>query len=422
MASNRSKLQPVRGTQDSLPLDCSLLRYVEDTAFQVASRYGFGEIATPIFEYTEVFSRTLGNTSDIVTKEMYTFEDRGGDSLTLRPEGTAGVARSVISNGLTQDMPIKLFYRGPMFRYERPQKGRRRQFQQVGIEIIGASDAQADIETISLGQHFLKELGLDKKTTLEINTLGDLASREIYRESLVSYLSDYQADLSDDSLIRLAQNPLRVLDSKNEKDREIISGAPVLKNSLNDESKKLFDQVLKGLEQLNIKYVINDKLVRGLDYYSHTAFEFTSTALGAQNTVLAGGRYDGLTKQMGGTEIPGIGWAAGVERLTLLLNKTPSLDRPISVIPVSGNLVFKAMKLAHQLRQEGFNIDLGYSGNLKKRMKRANKVNSYTSIIIGEDELSRNKCLIRDMDSGEQNEVDLGNLEQYLRKNKENLQ
>ena len=422
MVSNRSKLQPVRGTQDSLPLECNLLRYVEETAFKIACRYGFGEIATPIFEYTEVFSRTLGNSSDIVTKEMYTFEDRGGDSLTLRPEGTAGVARAIISNGMAQDLPTKLFYRGPMFRYERPQKGRRRQFQQVGIEIIGASEPQADIETISLGYHLLKELGLDKKTTLEINTLGDPSSRAAYRGRLVDYLSSYQTSLSDDSLIRLTQNPLRILDSKNQKDQEIVSGAPLLKNSLNDQSRKFFDEILKGLDQLNIKYKLNEKLVRGLDYYTHTAFEFTSSTMGAQNTVLAGGRYDGLIKQMGGDEIPGVGWAAGVERLTLLLDQSPSLDRPISVIPVTNNLTSEALNLAYQLRKKGFNIDLSYTGNLKKRMKRANKVNSYVAILIGEDELSRNKSLIRNMDSGEQVEVCFDNLEEYLKTNSESLQ
>lgn len=422
MVSKRSKLQPARGTQDSLPVECNLLRYVEETAFKIVSRYGFGEISTPIFENTEVFARTLGNTSDIVTKEMYTFKDRGKDSVTLRPEGTAGVARAIISNGLIQDLPIKLFYRGPMFRYERPQKGRRRQFQQVGIEIIGASEPQADIETISLGHHLLRELGLSSKTTLEINTLGDPGSRAAYREKLVNYLSNYKANLSEDSLVRLTQNPLRILDSKSQKDQEILTEAPLLKNSLNDQSKKFFDEILSGLDQLSIKYKINDRLVRGLDYYTHTAFEFTSTALGAQNTVLAGGRYDGLINKMGGPEISGIGWAAGVERLILLLDHFPSLERPISVIPITKSLTSRALNLAYQLRQNGFNIDFGYDGNLKKRMKRANKVNSYAAILIGEEELSLNNILIRNMDSGEQLEICIDNLEEYLKKNRDRLQ
>jgi len=414
MTSNSSKLQPVRGTQDAMPHENKLFRYIEETAFKVACRYGFGEISTPIFEFTEVFSRTLGDNSDIVTKEMYTFKDRGGDYLTLRPEGTAGVARAVISNGLAQDLPLKLFYRGPMFRYERPQKGRRRQFQQVGIEIIGVSETQADIETIALGQHFLADLGIDKGLTLEINTLGDLESRTTYRGCLVDYLSDYQSKLSKDSALRLSQNPLRILDSKNEDDREIVAGAPLLKDSLNDASKRLFDDLLNGLTQLKLEYIVNDKLVRGLDYYSHTAFEFTSRSLGAQSSVLAGGRYDGLISQMGGPEIPGIGWAAGVERLSLLLDNTHFLDRPISVIPVNKDLTNEAINLADRLRRKGFNVELGYSGNLSKRMKRANKANSCAVIILGADEFLRNKSLVRDMDSGEQVEVSLEHLNKHL--------
>ena len=250
MASHNSSFQPVRGTQDILPKENALFRRVEETAFKVARRYGFGEITTPIFEFTEVFARTLGNASDIVTKEMYTFEDRGGDSLTLRPEGTAGVARAFISNGLSQDLPLKLFYRGPMFRYERPQNGRRRQFRQVGVEIIGVADTQADIETISLGQHFLTELGLENRITLELNTLGDTESRANYRKRLVAYLANYKDILSKDSLAKVEKNPLRILDSKNDGDRKIIAEAPLLMDSLNDSSRRFFDDLMDGLRRL----------------------------------------------------------------------------------------------------------------------------------------------------------------------------
>jgi len=414
MASYSSNLQPVRGTQDILPKENALIRRVEETAFKVARRYGFGEITTPIFEFTEVFGRTLGNTSDIVTKEMYTFEDRSGDSLTLRPEGTAGVARAFISNGLAQDIPLKLFYRGPMFRYERPQKGRRRQFRQVGVEIIGISDTQADIETISLGQHFLAELELENAITLELNTLGDTESRIAYRKRLLAYMSDYKDILSKDSLAKLDKNPLRILDSKDVGDRKIIADAPLLKDSLNDTSRRFFDDLLDGLRRLQIEFIVNDKLVRGLDYYGHTAFEFTSKNLGAQSAVLAGGRYDNLISQMGGPETPGIGWAAGVERLTLLLGQTQDSDRPISVIPVNKEMVNEAFDLANQLRRKGFSIELGYSGNLSKRLKRANKINASAVVLLGEDEASRDVGMVRDMDTGEQIEVPLERIDNYL--------
>tara|TARA_B100000315_G_scaffold254809_1_gene296657 strand:- start:5332 stop:6576 length:1245 start_codon:yes stop_codon:yes gene_type:complete len=409
-----TSLKPVRGTQDILPAESRLFRRVEETAFEVAERYGFGEITTPIFEFTEVFSRTLGDTSDIVTKEMYTFEDKGGDQITLRPEGTAGVARAFISNGLQQDLPLKLFYRGPMFRYERPQKGRRRQFRQVGVEILGVATPQADIETISIAQTFLEELGLKNNITLELNSLGDSASRNAYRDELVKYLSGHQDKLSKDSLERLTRNPLRILDSKDESDQAIVVNAPRLQDSLNDASQSFFEDLCEGLYKLGIAFEHNTNLVRGLDYYCHTAFEFTTTDLGAQGTVLAGGRYDGLVGQMGGSETPGIGWAAGVERLTLLLDDGVEAKRPIVVIPVGGEAESEALVVTEMLRKKGYRVDLGYSGNLKKRMKRANQLNAAAAILLGEDELTRNVGTLRDMDSGEQKEVSLETLEDHL--------
>ncbi len=409
-----SRLQPVRGTRDLLPDEARRHRLVEDVAWRVARLYGFGEIATPIFEFTEVFARTLGDTSDIVTKEMYTFNDRGGDSLTLRPENTAGVARAFISNGLQQSLPLKLFYRGPMFRYERPQKGRLRQFHQVGVELLGVEAARADVEVIALAAQVLADLGLGGRVTLELNSLGDAESRAAYRETLVAYLETRHAELSEDSRARLRRNPLRVLDSKDEGDRAVVAEAPLLSDSLNDSSRAFLDDLLNGLETAGVAYVLNPRLVRGLDYYCHTAFEFTSTDLGAQGTVLAGGRYDELITQMGGPPTPGIGWAAGVERLAMLAEGLADADRPVAVIPVGAAAEPEALRTAQRLRGRGVAVDLGYSGNLKKRLKRANAVNAGTAVMLGEDELARGVATLRDLDAGTQTEVALTELDTFL--------
>ena len=407
-------LKPVRGTQDILPEENRRYRLVEDIALGVADRYGFGEISTPIFEFTEVFSRTLGDSSDIVTKEMYTFQDKGSDSITLRPEGTAGIARAFISNGLQQQLPIKFFYRGPMFRYERPQKGRRRQFHQVGIETLGIISPHADIEAISLAKTFLEELGLGDEISLELNSLGDNESRSVYNQELKAYFNDHKQKLSGQSLKRLEKNPLRILDSKEVEDQMVITNAPRLQDSFNDRSRDFFAELCGGLQELNIQYQHNHNLVRGLDYYSHTAFEFTTKDLGAQGTVLAGGRYDSLINQMGGPETPGIGWAAGVERLALLLNNNVKTKRAIAVIPVGKGTETEALVLTEKLRKNGFHIDLGYSGNLKKRMKRANEQNAIAVIFIGESESTRKVVKLKNMDSGDQIEIPLEALEQQL--------
>ena len=283
-----------------------------------------------MFEFTDVFARTLGDVSDIVTKEMYTFQDRGGESLTLRPENTAGVVRAFLSNGLSQHVPLKLFYRGSMFRYERPQKGRLRQFHQVGVELLGVAEPLADVEVIALGADFLGTLGLDDKVVLELNTLGDSESRLAYRGVLVEYLQAHRDRLSEDSLTRLDRNPLRVLDSKDERDRAVVTDAPLITDSLNAASREFFDELTSLLGQIGVGYHLNPKLVRGLDYYCHTTFEFTTEALGAQGAVLAGGRYDGLVEQMGGPATPGTGWAAGVERLMMLIDEAPPAPRPVA--------------------------------------------------------------------------------------------
>ena len=409
-----AQLQAVRGTQDVLPDENRLFRRVQETARNVAAQYGYGEISTPIFEFSDVFKRTLGDTSDIVTKEMYTFEDKGGDSITLRPEGTAGVARAFISNGLAQHVPLKLFYQGPMFRYERPQKGRRRQFHQVGVEVLGIAEPLGDVEVISLGNHFLAELGISDQVTLEINSLGDSESRANYREKLVAYLSQFGDELSVDSRERLDRNPLRILDSKDDGDRVIVADAPMLKDHLNDDSRAFFDTVCDRLTTIGISYQVNPRLVRGLDYYCHTAFEFTTEALGAQGTVLAGGRYDGLIEQMGGRETAGTGWAAGIERLSMLIGEGAPEARPIAVIPIGENAEVPALQLTDRLRHAGYTVDLGYSGNLNRRMKRANRLNARVAILLGEDELSRSVGMLRDMENGDQTEVPLEDVEKAL--------
>jgi histidyl-tRNA synthetase len=400
-----SSLRPVRGTHDIVGEAALRHRKVIETGRGVAARYGYREVATPIFEFTEVFARTLGETSDIVTKEMYTFEDRGGDRVTLRPEYTAGIARAFISGALGQQLPIKLFASGPMFRYERPQKGRLRQFHQIDVEILGAAEPQADVEVIALGARILAELGLQGQVILELNSLGDPASRRAYRDELVGFLARYRDDLSPESRERLERNPLRILDSKDERDREILAGAPSLADSLNQPSCAFFAEVQAGLDALSISHRINPRLVRGLDYYTHTAFEFTTTALGAQGAVLAGGRYDGLVATMGGPDTPGIGWAAGVERLAMLLAKTPAAPRPIAVVPIGDGTILPALQLAEELRAAGHHVELGFRGKVGQRLKRAAQQNARHAILLGEDELAAGKVVLRDLDRGEQQEV-----------------
>ncbi len=401
------QLQPIRGTHDILPDQSRRHRHVVETAWQLAERYGYAEISTPIFEFTEVFKRTLGGTSDIVTKEMYTFPDRSGAEITLRPEGTAGIARALISGGLGQSLPLKFFYAGPMFRYERPQKGRLRQFHQIGIELLGAASPMADVEVIALAAHTLDALGVLESTVLELNTLGDRESRSAYRDVLVAYFSDHRERLSADSIRRLEQNPLRILDSKNKGDREVVAEAPIFSDYLTEDATAFFSSVCQGLDNIGIAYQLNSRLVRGLDYYCHTAFEFTTEALGAQGTVLAGGRYDGLVETMGGPMTPGVGWAAGIERLTMLDGTESKAPRAVAVIPVGADAEAEAFKITQRLRREGIAADMGFSGNLSRRMKRANRIGASFAVIVGADELARNAATLRDMDTGAQEEVAL---------------
>ena len=407
-------LQPVRGTHDILPDQARRHRAVVETARATASLYGFDEISTPIFEFTEVFRRTLGDTSDIVTKEMYTFADRGGEEITLRPEATAGIARALISGGLSQHLPLKYFLTGPMFRYERPQKGRLRQFHQIDVEILGVAEPLADIEVVAVGAHVLEALGVLDKTTLELNTLGDARSRDAYRAVLVEYLSDHRDKLSQDSRERLGRNPLRFLDSKDQGDRLIVDGAPVYSDHLTDEAAGFFAEVRHGLDALGIAYTLNPRLVRGLDYYCHTAFEFTTEQLGAQGAVIAGGRYDGLVEIMGGPATPGIGWAGGIERLAMLAAADPPPPPTIAMVPVGEAAESAALALTHRLRHAGFRIELGYRGNLSKRMKRANKLGAVAAVLLGDDELARGTATVRDLGTGDQQEVPVDKIEDAL--------
>jgi len=409
-----ASLQPVRGTHDLLPDEARRARHVTDTGRSIAECYGYEEAATPIFEFSEVFARTLGETSDIVTKEMYTFTDKGGDSITLRPEGTAGIARALISGGLSQNLPLKFFYAGPMFRYERPQKGRLRQFHQIGVELLGVADPVGDVEVIALGAAILDALGVQGNTTLELNTLGNTESRAAYRDVLVDYFSDHRAGLSADSQDRLDRNPLRILDSKNDGDRAIVAGAPEFDDSLDAESRDFFAEVCAGLDALGIAWQRNSRLVRGLDYYCHTAFEFTTDALGAQSAVLAGGRYDGLVEQMGGPSTPGVGWASGIERLSMLIGDGPARTRPIAVVPLGEAAEAVGLQLTDRLRRAGIAVDLGYRGKMKQRMKRANSIDARAAVIIGDDELEQSSATVRDLDSGEQELVPLDDLQARL--------
>ena len=411
-----NKLQSVRGTHDHLPQDMRKFSNIITKAENISALYGFKPMATPIFEFSNVFKKTLGEGSDIVTKEMYTFNDKGGEEITLRPEGTAGIVRAIISNGLSQEMPFKSFYHGPMFRYERPQKGRLRQFHQIGIELLGTKSEQADIEVIACANNLIKALDIDKSSTLHINSLGNITERKTYIADLLLYLKDYRNKLSIESKDRFEKNPLRILDSKSEEDIEIVKNAPKLINYLEAESKESFSKVLEGLTNLNILYKIDHKLVRGLDYYNNTTFEFITDKLGSQSAILAGGRYDNLMKQMGGPDIPGIGWAAGIERLALLTTIKGHKKKNISIIPIGIENNILCINLADELRNKNISIDMGYSGNLKKRLKQANKISSDYAVIIGDEEVQNNNAIIRNLETGSQENIELDKLVKHIEK------
>ncbi|MEJ0046049.1 MAG: histidine--tRNA ligase [Rhodospirillales bacterium] len=407
-------LQPIRGTKDIIGEDQRRHSHVVTTARATAATYGLDEWTTPIFEDTRVFARTLGDTSDVVTKEMYTFEDRGGDSLTLRPENTAGICRALVTNGLTQSLPQKVFYAGPMFRYERPQKGRYRQFHQIGAELIGPSEPLADAEIIALGWDILNALGIAHDVVLELNTLGDAESRAAYRAALIGYFSAHRGDLSRDSQERLEKNPLRILDSKDEQDRALVAQAPTIAPFLTTAAADFYRGVQHQLALFGIPFVENPRIVRGLDYYSHTAFEFVTTRLGAQGTVMAGGRYDGLVAEMGGPPTPAVGWAAGVERLAMLLPASPPAPQPVAIVPLGDAAAAASIGILQALRHAGVRAETAYRGNLKRRMERANKIGARAAVIIGDEELANGVATVRDFASGTQSKIALADLPAHL--------
>ncbi|TMW60639.1 hypothetical protein Poli38472_000681 [Pythium oligandrum] len=420
-AKKPAAINRVRGTRDFLPEDAERHREVVQVLQDIVQRYGFRQIQTPLLEYTDLFSRSLGDGSDIVMKEMYTFTDNSGKSVTLRPEGTAGVMRALISNNLPVSPPQKLFYHGSMFRYERPQRGRYREFQQFGAEFIGSTGASVDVEVIGMAAHALESLGIKSKTSLHINSLGDTESRARYRVALEEFFTQYKQDLSADSVSRLERGSvLRILDSKSETDQTIIQDAPRLKQFLSTESLERFDSVLNGLAALGVTYEENSRLVRGLDYYSHTVFEFVEQVERSADddedsksgiAVLAGGCYDGLTELLGGASIPCIGWAAGVDRLGLLRDSNESSASTIAIVPVVSGadgdaVLFKSLQIAHTLRQSGHVVHFCHGkGNLKKQMKTADRYGSAYAVIVGGDEVAKQQVKIKNLKERREEEV-----------------
>ena len=363
--------QKVRGTQDMIGEEAERFHQVVGAFDRVRKLYAFQHVEVPVFEATEVFARSIGETSDIVSKEMYTFPDRGGDSLTLRPEFTAGICRAYLSEGWQQYAPLKLATHGPVFRYERPQKGRFRQFHQLDAEIIGTDSPAADVELLVLADQLLRELGISDTATLELNTLGDAATRDAWRAALVAHFEAHRDDLSEDSVDRLARNPLRILDSKDPRDRPIAEAAPGIDEFLTSEAADFFAQVTAGLDAAGVAWTRNPHLVRGLDYYRHTAFEFVTDRLGAQGAVIAGGRYDGLIESLGGPHTPAAGWAAGIERLAMLIEAPETQTFQIGLVPENPESEPLTWRLASLLRQQGLSVFTAFRGKRAKRYDRA---------------------------------------------------
>jgi len=392
-------IKAIRGMNDILPEDSAIVEHLEKTCSQLFSQFSYQRIATPIVEKTELFARSIGATSDIVSKEMYTFEDRNGDSLTLRPEGTASCVRAGIENGLFYNQQQRFWYAGPMFRHERPQKGRYRQFHQIGVEAYGWNSVDIDAEIISISAQIWKALNISG-LELQINTLGSSEERAAYRQKLVEYLMDYKSELDEDSQNRLEHNPLRILDSKVESTQSILQGAPLLIDCLESESLDDFEQLKSHLDALEISYNINPKLVRGLDYYNKTVFEWIGQDMGAQATVCAGGRYDGLVEQLGGKATPAIGFAMGVERLVSVLKdkQLVNLDQAPDFYFISdqGDTRSSAFKYAQQLRTQGYTVKMHCGdGSFKNQMKKADKSAAKYAIILGEQEVENQRITLK---------------------------
>lgn len=411
------KLQPIRGTKDvfgeELKQQLDVIAKVSNTMVN----YGYKPLLTPVFEASEVFFRTLGDTSDIVTKETYTFNDRDKESITLRPELTAGMMRALISNGMTQNLPQKFYSVGPVFRHERPQKLRYRQFTQFDCEYFGAKSCFTDVETIQLAADIIANLGLKDAVTLEINSLGDKESRTTYNDNLVKFLERYERDLSPDSQMRLHKNPMRILDSKDPQDQKLLTQAPSIYDCYNNNSLDYWNGVLTGLDSLGIQYKVNNKLVRGLDYYCHTVFEFTTSELGSQGTVLAGGRFDGLAEMMGGPRIESIGFAAGIERLAglqqTLAIKTPT-NRFIYMISIGAELIIPSMRIASDLRKTGLIIHQDFNNNLGKSLSKANAIGASFCLILGNDEFKKDLIKLKNMDNGHEDLVKISEVSSLL--------
>lgn len=426
------QIQAIRGTRDILPAEVSYWQRLEATAREILKGAVYQEIRTPIFEQTDLFERGIGEATDVVGKEMYTFTDRGDRTLTLRPEGTAGVVRALIEHGLyTQGGVQRLWYTGPMFRYERPQAGRQRQFHQLGVEVLGSSDPRADAEVIAIACDILQTLGL-KNLHLDINSVGNQEDRQRYRQALVDYLTPYQDELDPDSQDRLQRNPLRILDSKDKRTQEIAQDAPSILDYLSPPSQQHFEQVQQLLGNLGIEYQLNPRLVRGLDYYTHTAFEIISDDLGAQATVCGGGRYDGLVKQLGGPDTPAVGWAIGLERLILLLQQlqappVPELD--FYLISKGEVAEAQALVLAQKLRRAGFSVDLDLSASgFKKQFTRADKSGAAACLILGDEEANQQTVKLKWMASKQQSAIaqtellaNLDDIRKHLAESKANL-
>ena len=380
MSSDKNKPAPstpqaIRGTQDIFGPEAEAFAFVVETFERVRRLYRFRRAEMPVFEKTAVFSRSLGETTDVVSKEMYSFEDRGGESLTLRPEFTAGIARAYLTNGWQQHAPLKLATHGPLFRYERPQKGRYRQFHQIDAEILGAAEPQADVELLVMADQILKELGIADGVTLQLNTLGDAPSREAWRAALIEYFRAVNGDLSEDSQERLEKNPLRILDSKDQRDKVFTADAPMIDAFLSDEAQAFFGKVTAGLDAAGVAWTRAPTLVRGLDYYRHTAFEFVTDRLGAQGTVLGGGRYDGLIEALGGPHTPAVGWAAGIERLAMLVGDKGEAGPDVAVVAENEAREVEALALVAAMRRAGLAAELVATGSPRKRFDRAKKLN-----------------------------------------------
>ena len=405
------KIQRVRGTQDLYGDEIARFDTVVDTFNRVRKLYGFRRVDVPVFEFTSVFARSLGETTDVVSKEMYSFDDRGGESLTLRPEFTAGICRAYISNGWQQHAPMKLAAHGPLFRYERPQKGRYRQFHQLDAEIIGAAEPAADVELIAMGAQLLSELSIADKVVLQLNTLGDAETRTAWRAALVAHFTAHADALSPESRERLAKNPLRILDSKSEADRALVAAAPGIDAHMTSEAGAFFDAVQKGLQAAGVAFERAPALVRGFDYYRHTAFEFVTDHLGAQGTVIGGGRYDGLIETMGGPHTPAVGWAAGIERLGMLVGAVEAKQIHVALVPFDAPAEALLPRLAGWLRKYGVQAEFVFKGSAKRRMQKAAENGAAFVLFIGGDEVGPGRVKFRNLRNGREGFVAFDELE-----------